>query len=162
MSGGPADGRNGAEGGCQAARKKILRYLSDMDRSEGELREKLLRAGFDEDETNDAIEYARSYGYVDDRRFAGTYIRCQRERKSRMEITFALREKHVPAEIAEEAFAEAEPYDETPLILRLIEKRLGNDRTPSYDELRKCRAYLYRRGFSVEDITSALMKAGLT
>ena len=149
-------------GRTAAARKKILRYLTDMDRSEGELREKLSRAGFSEEDTEDAIAYAKSYGYIDDGRFAVSYIRCKKDRKSRMEITAALREKEVSEDLIREAFLSFEPYDEVPLILRLVEKRLQGRTSASYDEIQKCRGYLYRKGFRIDDISVALNKAGLT
>ena len=50
------------------ARKAALRILERADRTEKELREKLLGKGFSEEETEDAVGYARSFGYIDDAR----------------------------------------------------------------------------------------------
>ena len=52
------------------ARKKALKKLLVRDRSEKELREILRREGFQEAETEDAVEYVKSFGYVNDRRYA--------------------------------------------------------------------------------------------
>ena len=56
------------------ARKKALALLEIRDRTTKELRERLLRCGYSQEEAEDALRYAASFGYVDDLRYAENYI----------------------------------------------------------------------------------------
>jgi regulatory protein len=58
----------------QEARKKAERLLSVRERSEAELRERLGRAGFDEQIVDRVINEAQGVGLIDDARFVRLYI----------------------------------------------------------------------------------------
>ncbi len=45
-----------------------------MDRTEKGLREKLRQAGFTSQAVDHALTYVEAYGYIDDERYARTYI----------------------------------------------------------------------------------------
>lgn len=55
-------------------RKKALKLLEHMDRTEKGLYDRLLRAGFSEALAADAVAYVKDYGYVNDARYATNYI----------------------------------------------------------------------------------------
>lgn len=133
------------------ARQKALKKLAVRDRSEKELRELLMREGFSESETEDAVEYARSFGYVNDRRYAENYVMSAGRKKSRAALRSFLLEKGIPAEYTEEALAEF-AEDESGLIRELIRKKSGPPHAMEEAELRRVYAYLARRGFSSGDI----------
>ena len=65
------------------ARKKALRLLEHMDRTEKGLTDRLLRAGFSEELAEDAVSYVKDYGYINDRRYALNYIMYRIHDKSR-------------------------------------------------------------------------------
>ena len=50
------------------AKKKAMDLLLHNDRTEAELRERLLRKEFDADSVEDAVAYVKSFGYIDDER----------------------------------------------------------------------------------------------
>ena len=50
------------------AKKRAMLILQHNDRTEWELSDKLLKAGFSEQAVEAAVEYVRSFHYVDDRR----------------------------------------------------------------------------------------------
>ena len=56
------------------ARRKALRLLEHMDRTEKGLRDKLTQSGFSETVSEDAIAYVKDYGYINDQRYAFNYI----------------------------------------------------------------------------------------
>lgn len=93
------------------ARKKALKKLLVRDRSEKELREILRREGFQEAETEDAVEYVKSFGYVNDRRYAENYVMSAGRKKSRSALRSFLLEKGISEEDTEAALAEL-PGDE--------------------------------------------------
>lgn len=48
------------------ARKKAMRLLEHMDRTEKGLTDKLRQAEFSQEAVEDAIAYVKSYGYIND------------------------------------------------------------------------------------------------
>ena len=142
-----------------AAKKKAMRLLEQQDRSEAGLREKLFRAGFTEEEAWEALSYVRSYGYLDDRRFAENFIRTHLSTRSRQWIFQSLSEKGVDREITqnawEEVAAEEEP-DEDALIRKAIQKRCPEGIPEDAAGIRRLYGYLARRGFSYSDVRRVL------
>ena len=55
------------------AKKRALHLLEQMDRSERKLREKLTQGGYPDCCVDAAIDYVKSFHYLDDYRFASTY-----------------------------------------------------------------------------------------
>ena len=56
------------------ARRKAMLLLEHMDRTEKGLSDRLRQAGFSAEATEDAMNYVRSYGYLNDHRYAMNYI----------------------------------------------------------------------------------------
>ena len=137
-----------------------------MDRTEADVRNKLRDGGYPEEAVDDAIEYLRSFKYIDDMRYAGEYIRCKSTSMSRKQIISKLSQKGVDKSVIEEAFAgydeEAGPDNEGTelgLIRKLIMKRCpGGVADLDYNGKQKLYAYLYSKGFSVSDIETVVIK----
>ena len=55
------------------ARRKAMLLLEHMDRTEKGLSARLRQAGFSAEATEDAKNYVRSYGYLNDYRYAKNY-----------------------------------------------------------------------------------------
>ena len=88
------------------ARKKAMRLLEHMDRTEKGLTDKLRQAEFSPEAVEDAIAYVKSYGYINDARYARTYISFRMESKSRQKILSELQMKGVDRQTALEAWEE--------------------------------------------------------
>ena len=73
----------GTDGRAKEAVRRAMRLLMSRDRSERELLERLGREGFGPEETGTALEYVKSYGYVNDRRYAENYVMSAGGKKSR-------------------------------------------------------------------------------
>ena len=56
------------------ARRKAMLLLEHMDRTEKGLSDRLRQAGFSAEAVEDAMNYVRSYGYLNDDRYAENYI----------------------------------------------------------------------------------------
>ena len=135
-------------------RKKAMSLLNYRDRTEWELRDKLLAGGFEEDEIEDAVEYVRSFHYIDDLRFAKRFVELHREDRSEKRLRQDLKRKHIPEEYIEIAFEEMFT-DDSAAIRREIKKRLSawDDLTEiSEKERRKIAMSLYRKGYQTSDI----------
>ena len=90
------------------ARKKAMRLLEHMDRTEKGLTDKLRQAEFSPEAVEDAIAYVKSYGYINDARYARTYISFRMESRSRQKILSELQLKGVDRQIALDAWNEME------------------------------------------------------
>ena len=138
------------------AKRRALYLLADMDRTEKELYDKLKKTGYSEETVNAAMEYVKSFGYIDDARYASRYIESFRDRKSRVKMTYDMAAKGVDREVIENAFLEYSEYNETDLIRRLAEKKLHGKDLKDPIVYQKTAAYLARRGFASGDIVKVL------
>ncbi len=143
------------EKGSKAAVRKAMQLLLARERSEEELRGRLTQAGFEPEETEEALNYVKSYGYVNDRRYAENYVISAASKKSRRMIRSYLEEKGLAEEEIERALADL-PEDETPLVASLLVKKAGPPHPMEEKELRRVFAYLARKGFPSSDIWRAL------
>ena len=82
------------------ARRKAMLLLEHMDRTEKGLSDRLRQAGFSAEATEDAMNYVRSYGYLNDYRYAMNYITFHMGTKSRQKILQELLGKGIDRETA--------------------------------------------------------------
>lgn len=147
------------------ARRKALRLLEHMDRTEKGLQDRLIQGGFSEAAAEDAVAYVKDYGYVNDYRYALNYILYRIHSKSRQKIFQELLQKGISQDVASEAWEEAsdlEEPDETSLLRTAIEKKCSPGDTLDDKAMRRLYGYLLRRGFRMGDITAVLDEMGIS
>lgn len=145
------------ESRLRRAKLKALRLLERADRTESQLTDRLLRAGFDREEAEAAVAYVKSFGYLDDERYVRNYLENGGRRKSRSLLTQELRYRAgASEELIQKVCGELEPADERALIREFLEKK-GYDRE-ACDEKQKRRllSALQRRGFRMGDVLSVM------
>lgn len=139
------------------ARKRAMFLLEKKDRTESQLRNKLRQGFYGEDLIDDAVAYVKKYHYIDDNRYAQTYVRCQKERKSKRQIKMDLMQKGVNREIIEQAIEiEYGAESEQELIMKWVEKRKYKIGNSDVKEKQKMYQFLMRKGFRSEDILHIL------
>lgn len=140
------------------AKLRAMHLLSDMGRTESQLRTKLKQGGYEEDAVEAAIRYVKSFGYINDMEYARSFIDSRKDRKSKKELYAALLQKGVPAEIVEQVFEEADygEKDSRQAIEALMRKRSYNPETADAKEKQKMMGYLMRKGFSYQDVRNVL------
>lgn len=139
------------------AKKRAMHLLEKMDRTEQELRKKLLESEYPEDLAEDAIAYVKRYHYVDDARYADCYVRLRGAAKSRGKLLAELQNKGVDRDLANRVLAEYEDErDEPQMIRELMRKRNYDPQTASLQDQRRMYGYLMRRGFQSTDICKAI------
>ena len=134
------------------AKKRALHLLEQMDRTEQQLREKLMASEYPVRCIDDAIEYVKSFHYLDDERYAQTFTRYKKDKMSRQQIKQKLMMKGVSREIVSEAIEEEYDVDETVHIRSILEKKHFSNETADEGEFRRVYNYLLRRGFRSNDI----------
>ncbi len=134
------------------AKLRALHLLTAMDRTEANLREKL-QASYCEEAVGTAIEYVKSFGYLDDERFVKNYIESKSRTKSRKQIEQELIfNKGVSKEAVQRGFEKAELADITEVIEKYMQKKKIDRENCDYEQKQKFFAYMMRKGFQIEDL----------
>lgn len=135
------------------AREKALTILSQRQMSARELVDKLRQKGVDPETAAACAEWLEERGLIDEEAYAAAVVRHYAAKGyGEGRVRAELSRRGIPRELADDAL-EAMPAGREKLD-RLIAAKLRdpNDR----DEVRRLSASLYRRGFSFEEIRSAL------
>ena len=139
------------------ARKRTMYLLERMDRTEAQLREKLRQGRYPEDIIENAIAYVKGFHYVDDLRYAESYVRCYSQSKSRRLLYQELVGKGVPRDLIEQALEEEyETEDESAKIARWLEKKHYSAEEADPKQRQRMYQFLLRKGFRSGDIRKVL------
>ena len=108
------------------AKLRAMHLLTRMDYTEAELEKKLMKGEYTPQAVKIAMDYVRSYHYLDDERYVARYLSAYQGRKSRRQMQFELERKGIPREMIQrrqEAMDDEEGcVDETNMIRQLLEK----------------------------------------
>jgi regulatory protein len=130
-----------------------LRMLSRRELSEGGLRQRLQRKGFDHDQIEQALERCRSYGYVNDDRFARIRARqlLSGGRAVGPALLADLKRQHIDEAVARQAIADLEEeFSQAEVLDDLCQRRFPDFDFQTADDRSRRRVfnYLRRRGFA--------------
>ena len=99
----------------------------------------------------------KSFGYLDDARYAENFVQSRKASKSRREILYQLCQKGVSREIAQQVVEGCfDGQGETEAILKIIEKKRVDLRTATPEQMQKLYGHLARKGFRYEDIRQVI------
>lgn len=146
------------------AKLRAIHLLEYRDRTEKDMRRKLQQGDYPPEVIDKTIEYLKSYGYIDDKRYAGRYLSMRLGGKGRRRLFMELQQKGVDPSLAQEVWMEIcqeEDINERAAIRRLIEKKVGERTRLPRKEYQRLLNYLARRGFSWEDISAELEENGI-
>ena len=138
------------------AKKRALHLLEQMDRSERKLREKLTQGGYPDCCVDAAIDYVKSFHYLDDYRFASTYVRYHQDSLSRRQLEQKLMAKGIGRDDINCAIDSEYTADEEKHIAKLLEKKHYDPDNCDEKEFRRIYQFLMRRGFKSSQILSAM------
>ncbi len=144
-------------------RERCLYLITDAEKTEARLREKLRASGrYPEDIIDEAMDFLRSCDLLNDRRFAERLIRRYAGIKSLREIEQKLYQRGVGREDARAALsayreeAEQAEAQELAAVQRLIQKKCRSAAVLSREERQKLLQSIMRRGFSYGLVCKAL------
>lgn len=141
------------------AKLRAMHLLNASPRTESGLRKKLKENLYPDDVIEQAMDYVKSFGYINDYNYALNFIECRKGTKSRREIQALLAGKGIASDTVEMAFEEA--YSEggdRQAILKILEKKKVQDVLDNPKEMQKIYAYLVRKGFAYEDVRQVVQK----
>lgn len=139
------------------AKLRAMHLLSDMDRTEAALRDKLKQGLYTQDVIEKAVDYVKSFGYLDDGRYAENFVRSRQGAKSRKEIRAVLTKKGVSPELIDRAFEIcSEEGSEEDAIRSILRKKKFDPETSEERERQKIYGYLARKGFRYETVRQVI------
>ncbi|MDR2523993.1 MAG: RecX family transcriptional regulator [Candidatus Nomurabacteria bacterium] len=131
---------------------RAVDLISRRLRSEREIRDYGWRKKWSRENTEKVIARLRERGYLDDEKFAASFVRSRatlREFSAR-KMKLELRRKGIAPETIEKVLSASDDFDEVRSLQKLIAKKRDK-----YDDERKFIAYLARQGFAYDDIKTA-------
>jgi regulatory protein len=137
-----------------------LALVAGRELSRQQVRERLLRTGFDRAAVDRAIDRLVADGAIDDRRFAAEYVRIAARRKGRgpLRIARELAQKGVPDDMARQALDAAFSQGDAEAALEKAIARHARAPLDDQRHLRRAYAALLRLGFSASAIRAALKR----
>lgn len=138
-----------------------LRLLTRRDRSEAELRQKLVQFGFSISAIDETIARCREYNYLDDLRYATERARSliRNGRGSGHKINRDLHQRGIDEVTARQAMETAEQeYPADQILREQLSRRFPNFTYKTADQRERQRviSFFQRRGFSLEMIFQAI------
>lgn len=134
---------------------KALSLLQSKDYSEYELHSKLKRDFISTALADSAVDYIKSYHYIDDRRYAENFVRYRSNGLSRLMIRQKLRSKGIDDAIINEAL-EAYEVDDMAQIRTIITRKFGEISQIPKDKHQKIMNFLLRKGYYYHDVQSVI------
>ena len=139
------------------AKLRALNLLNTMGRTEAQLRQKLKQSNYPEEVIEIAMDYVKSFGYVNDFEYARSFIQNRKEKKSQKELYMLLSQKGIKNDILDMVFEEYYDSDSSKeAIITILRKKKYNSDTATREETQKMYAFLTRKGFAYDDIRRVL------
>ena len=142
------------------AKLRAMNLLKNRTYTKAQLKDKLLQGGYPEQIADIAVDYVVSYRYVDDEQYVRDFIEYNREKKSRKRIQLDLMHKGIPEQLFQDIWEEIAGDDEEAIegeqIIYWMNKKHFCPQEATFEEKQKMMAFLYRKGFSINNIRSIL------
>lgn len=138
------------------AKRRAMHLLEKMDRTYKEIELKLKQNGYPKEAIDMAIEYVASYNYINDERYARSYVRNYKDYRSKNRIMQDLYNKGIDKELINNALDEEYTTDENELVLMYIRKRNYSAEDATAKEKSKMYRFLMGKGFSYDIISKYL------
>ena len=138
------------------ARLRALYLLQKQDYTEYKLKRKLYNSGYPESVIEDALKYVKEYGYVDDEKYARSFVNSHAETLNKTRLILKMKSRGISDEIISNVYEEyCENYGvpkEREMILSFLDKKHFDIASCDRKEKDKMIKSLLYRGFKMNDI----------
>lgn len=138
------------------AKERVLYLLGGRDRTKKQLVDKLKEAYYPDSIILRVLDFACYYGYVDDERYAVSYIKNKANIKSRRQIECELLKKGIDRDILKKCFEKEDDETQLNAIRNLLCKSKYRLMLEDKTLRNKVVSSLMRRGFEYELITRCI------
>lgn len=148
------------------ARLRAMNLLKSRSYTEKKLMDKLKSDMYPQCCIHNAIEYVKSFGYVNDEQYAADYMFYHGSRLNQMQLYQKLREKGVSEEIIQKNYDAYCDHGNAPkeeeLIRRFLQKKGYRDGSDGMTDIQKAKLMksLVQRGFSYDRVRRVLADYG--
>lgn len=142
------------------AKLRCMNLLKAREYTCRQLRDKLLQGGYPRTVAEEALQYVESFGYLDDERYARSFIEYQSGNRSRRRMETDLLKKGISEEVFRRAWSDWESengeQNEYEMIQKFLEKKQYRESEADLKEKQKLFAALLRKGFPGDKIRRAM------
>lgn len=131
-------------------------YITYKDRTVKELSGRLREKGYNDFEIEETVEKLCDYGYLNDERYARSYISYNADKKGLRRIKSELKQKGIDCTVMSE-LSEDMDIDEIYAIEQMLTRRYEGIDLEDERERRRLYAFFSRRGFAYENINKAVI-----
>ena len=140
------------------AKLRSMNLLKSYDKTEAQLRIKLMDDGYDENTIDETIDYMKSFKYIDDYRIAKNYYDYHCDNDSHNNIKIKLLGKGISKDIIEKVLSESDGSGDERSLEALIIKRKVLEKCTDAKNTSKQIAFLIRKGYSYELVRNKLQE----
>lgn len=141
-------------------RQKAIELLARREYSLYELEKKLVPLALEEMQAYDVLDWLTEHGLQSDTRFCETYVRSKSASGyGPIRIKQELKQKGIQTNLVDDCF-EAQEINWHEKLDSLVDKKLNGIEKSDLKSKQKCMGFLQRRGFSLDQIYSALNRYG--
>ena len=128
--------------------KKVLRYCAYQDRCTHEVRTKLATFDMPDSEKEKIVKLLVDEGYLDDERYASTFVRSKIHLKKWgiNKIKMSLKMKGISDEIISNALSEIDPENYREELIKVLKSKKINETDP-YKRRAKLAQYAMQKGY---------------
>ena len=139
-------------------RNYVFKLIEFRDRTEKELRGKLLEKGYDENIIEDEIAFLKDYGYINDARYAQRFVSdaVNLKKWGKIRIRAELLRKGVQGEIVDNAIEDAFCEESDDRLFDMMQKRFKDSDFSNIKERNRIFNFYMRRGFTPDEIKGAM------
>ena len=138
------------------AKRRAMHLLEKQDRTRKNLEDKLRESDYPQVAIDAAIAYVESFHYIDDERYARSYVHFHQEGKSKRRIQQDLMQKGIDRDVIALVLEEEYETSEEDMIRDLLRKKHYDPESADAKERSKMYRFLAGRGFSSGDISRVL------
>lgn len=142
------------------AKLRCMNLLKQRDYTESELYRKLEGGCYPDEVIQTALDYVKSYGYVDDESYVKKYLETYRDRKSMLRMETDLMKKGIDRNTVRTVYEQLECSDDEDAellqIRALLIKKGYREDDCAPEQRRKIYAFLLRRGYPASKIAHCM------
>lgn len=140
------------------AKHKIEAWCAYRDRCHSEVYKKLRDYGLDDEDTNALLAHLIEYRFLDEQRFANSFVSGKHRFKKwgKIKITAHLKQKQIPARCITEALEEINEEEYLEVLQELALQKWREKKGTSFEIKVKVQRYLAGKGYETELIYNVL------
>ena len=135
-----------------------MHYLQHSDRTEKQLTDRLTDLFYPEDIVRETVAYVKQYRYIDDLRYAVSYMEYRSGSKSLRQMEQELYGRGISKETFRQAVEQIEQPDEAAQIRQWLDKKHYCPDTADRRETERMMRFLARRGYGLSEIRSVMQE----